>query len=215
MEHTTTPDPFEATCIDFNRDPQLLDLAYGKMVFYNPYSGPKYTTTFHYEKTSLRSKYYTLVPAFTYYTIPIELTDTVNFLPSDDPNITNLKDSHYDCEKQDNFRHFNLNVTQCTEALSNIQHANVKALVYFCAEAKFGKVFKCEAYAKKKRKICFQGSLKYRRVDRTVWKHNTMPLFDNLDPLDYKNLIRHLNGTNNKRLNNRNYNNFITFAEVH
>ena len=36
--------------------------------------------------------------------------------------------SHYDCEKQHNRRQFNsLNVKQCTEAPSNIQHANVNA----------------------------------------------------------------------------------------
>ena len=36
--------------------------------------------------------------------------------------------SHYDCENQHNLGQFNLlNVQQCTEAPSNIQHANVKA----------------------------------------------------------------------------------------
>ena len=54
---------------------------------------------------------------------------------------------------------------------------------------------------KKERKICFQGSVKYRRVDRTVWNHNTLPLPVTLDPLECKNIIRHLNGTNNKILN--------------
>ena len=37
---------------------------------------------------------------------------------------------------------------------------------------------------KKERKICFQGSVKYRRVDRTVWNHNTLPLPVTLDPLE-------------------------------
>ena len=32
-----------------------------------------------------------------------------------------------------------------------------------------------------------------------------MPLPVNLDPLESKNLIRHLNGTNKERLNNLNY----------
>ena len=39
--------------------------------------------------------------------IPIELTDTDNYRPPDDPNITNLMISHYDCEKQHNLRQFN------------------------------------------------------------------------------------------------------------
>ena len=41
---------------------------------------------------------------------------------------------------------------QCTEAPSDIKHASVKA------------------------QVCFQGSVKYRRVDRTAWNHNTLPL---------------------------------------
>ena len=53
--------------------------------------------------------------------IPIIITDTENYLPAVNPNITNLMVSHYDCEKQHNLRQFNLlNVKQCTEASSNI-----------------------------------------------------------------------------------------------
>ena len=77
--------------------------------------------------------------------------------------------SHYDCEKQHNFRQFNLlSVKQCTEAPSNIQHANIQARVYVRAKAKRIRVFKCEAYAKKERKVCFQGNVKYRRVDNCL-----------------------------------------------
>ena len=148
--------------------------------------------------------------------IPITPSDTENYLPSDDPNITNLMVSHYDCATQHNLRQFNLlNVKQCTEAPSDIQHASVKARVYVRAKAKRIKAFKCVAYAKKERKICFQGSVKYRRVDRNVWNHNTLPLPVTLDPLECKNLIRHLNGTNNKILNNLNYNKTFTLLEDH
>ena len=144
--------------------------------------------------------------------IPITHFDTENYLPSDDPNITNLIVSHYDCAKQNNLRLFNLlNVKQCTEAPSDIKHASVKARVYVRAKAKRIKTFKCVAYAKKERKICFQGSVKYRRVDRTVWNHNTLPLPVTLDPLECKNIIRHLNGTNDKVLNNLQYNKTFTF----
>ena len=134
---------------------------------------------------------------------PITPFDTENYLPSDNLNITNLMVSHYDCTKQQNLRQFDLlNVKQCTEAPSDIKHASVKARVYVRAKAKRIKAFKCVAYAKKERKICFQGSVKYRRVDRTVWNHNTLPLPVTLDPLECKNVIRHLNGTNDKILNN-------------
>ena len=134
--------------------------------------------------------------------IPIYPTDDDKYLPPDDPNIPNLMVSHYDCEKQHNLRQFYLlNVEQCTEAPSNIQHANIQTRVYVRAKAKRIRAFKCEAYAKKERKVCFQGNVKYRRVDRTVWNHNTMPLPITLDPLESKNLSRHLNGTDNKILN--------------
>ena len=124
--------------------------------------------------------------------------------------------SHYDCEKQHNLRQLNLlNVKPCTEAPSNIQHAKVRARVYVRAKAKRVKAFKCEAYAKQERKICFQGSVKYRRVDRTVRNHNTLPLPITLYTLECKNLVRHLNGTNNKILNNFNYNRTFTLLEDH
>ena len=150
------------------------------------------------------------------FSIPITPSDTENYLPSDDPNITNLVVSHYDCAKQHNLRQFNqLNVKQCTEAPSDIKHASVKARVYVRAKAKRIKAFKCVAYAKKERKICFQGSVKYRRVEITVWNHNTLPLPVTLDPVECKNIIRHLNGTNDKILNNLQYNKTFTLLEDH
>ena len=149
-------------------------------------------------------------------TIPISVTNTEDYLPSDDPCITNFMVSHYECEKQHNLRQFNLlNVKQCTEVSSKIQHASVQARVYVRAKAKRIKPCKCAAYAKKERKICFQGSVKYRRVDRTVWNHNTMPLPVTLDPLECENIVRHLNGTNNKILNNLQYNKTLTLLEDH
>ena len=118
--------------------------------------------------------------------------------------------------QNNNLRQFNLlNVKQCTEAPSDIKHASVKARVYVRAKAKRIKAFKCVAYAKKERKICFKDSVKYRRVDRTVWNHNTLPLPVTLDPLECKNIIRHLNGTNDKRLNNLHYNKTFTLPEDH
>ena len=106
-------------------------------------------------------------------TIPLTPPNTENYLPSDNPNITNLMVSHYDCEKQHNLRQFNLlNVKPCTEAPSNIQHAKVRALVYVRAKAK--------------------------RINAYKWNQNTMPLPVTLDPFECKNIIIHLIGTNIK-----------------
>ena len=150
------------------------------------------------------------------FSIPITPSDTENYLPSDDPNITNLMVSNYDCAKQHNLRQFNLlNVKQCTEGPSDIKHASVKARTYVRAKAKRNNAFKCVAYAKKERKTCFQGSVKDRCVDRTVSNHNTLLLPVTLDPLECKNIIRHLNGTNNKILNNLHYNKIFTLLEDH
>ena len=150
------------------------------------------------------------------HTIPIELTDTDNYLPPDDPNFTNHIVSHYECEKQHKLSYFKLlNVKPRAEALSNIQHAKVRARVYVRAKDKRVKAFKCEAYAKKESKLCFQGPVKYRRVDRTVWNHNTLLLPITLDPLECKNLITHLIGTNNKMFNNFHYNRTFTLLEDH
>ena len=112
--------------------------------------------------------------------------------------------SYYDCEQQHNLRQFNLLIVKpCTEATSNSQHGKFKARVYVRDKAKRVKAFNCEAFAKKERKTCFQGSVKYRRVDRSAWNHITLPLLITLDPLECENLIRHLNG---KVINNFNYN---------
>ena len=149
-------------------------------------------------------------------TIPIPPPKTGNYFPSDDPNTKHPMVSHYHCEKQHNLRQFTLlNVKQCTEAPANIQHACVKARVYVRAEAKRIKAYKCVAYALKERKICFQGSVKNRRVDRTVWNHNTMPLLVTLDPLECKIILGPLNGTNNKIINNLHYKKTFTLLEDH
>ena len=84
------------------------------------------------------------------FSIPKTPSDTENYLPLDDPNITNLMVSHYDCAKQHNLRQFNL-LCKCTEAPSDIKHASVKARVYVRAKAKRIKAVKCVAYAKKER----------------------------------------------------------------
>ena len=51
--------------------------------------------------------------------------------------------------------------------------------------------------------------------DRFVWNHNTMPLPVTLDPLVCKIIIRHLNGSNNRKLKNSHYNKIFTLLEHH
>ena len=67
----------------------------------------------------------------------------------------------------------------------------------------------------KKEKFVLKAHSNIDSVDRTVWNRNTMPLPGTLDPLECKNIIRHLKGTNNKILNKLHYNNFFTLLEEH
>ena len=113
----------------------------------------------------LTTSYITILILFSHllnftFSIPITPSDTENYLPSDDSNITNLMVSHYDCAKQHNLRQFNLlNVKQCTEAPSDIKHASGKARVYVRAKAKRIKAFKGVAYAqRKKEKYAFKAA---------------------------------------------------------
>ena len=72
---------------------------------------------------------------------------------------------HYDSGKQHNLRQINLlTMKQCTEAPSNIQHANLQARAYVRAKSKRIKAFRCEVFAKMRRKICFQGNC-YLNID--------------------------------------------------
>ena len=56
-----------------------------------------------------------------------DTTNPENHISPQDPNIFNLMVSHYDCAKQNNLRQFSLlNVEQCNQALSDIQHTKTQ-----------------------------------------------------------------------------------------
>ena len=46
IEHKTSPAPFEVVHIEFERDLNIPTITYGKIIFCNPYSGLKYTSSF-------------------------------------------------------------------------------------------------------------------------------------------------------------------------
>ena len=144
IEHKTSPAPFEVVHIEFKRD---LNIPLSRMATLSSVTHTLVLNIRHPFK-SYTTSYITTIILFLHFfnstfSIPIVLPDTENYLPSDDPNITNLMVSHYDCAKQHNLRQFNLlNVKQCTEAPSDIKHASVKARVYVRAKAKRIKAFK-------------------------------------------------------------------------
>ena len=46
IAHKTSPAPFEVVHIELERDLTLPTITYGKIIFCNPFSGPKYTSSF-------------------------------------------------------------------------------------------------------------------------------------------------------------------------
>ena len=103
LEYKNTTAPFIVTYINFNRDPTLPDLTYGKIIFtidtqalnsLHPFNLPIITS---YTQILFYNLLYNIF--IHSHALPIELTDTDNYLPADDPNITNLMLSHYDCKK--------------------------------------------------------------------------------------------------------------------
>ena len=91
------------------------------------------------------------------FSIPITPSDTENYLPSDDPNITNLMVSHYDCAKQHNLRQFNLlNVKQCTEFLPTLSMQVLKPVYMSEQKLNASKLLNVLLMQRKKGKYAFK-----------------------------------------------------------
>ena len=104
-----------------------------------------------------------------------------------------------------NKRQFSLlNVEPCKQAPSDIQHTKTQATVYVRAKAKRIKAFKSESYIKTEKVWCSQTFSSIRRYDRLQWEQNTLELPKILDPIECKYMIRHLNATDSKEVNNYN-----------
>ena len=132
-----------------------------------------------------------------------------------DPHISDLLVSHYDCSKQHNLRQFSLTRVQpCAQAPSAFESTRAIVDVFVRAKAKRLKAWTCEAYVKREKFVCAQSDYKYRRHDRTDYHQNTMERPRTLDPTECKHAIRHLNGTNNPQLNAFNYSNSFTFLTI-
>ena len=122
--------------------------------------------------------------------------------------------SHYDCAKQNNQRQFSLlNVEPCKQAPSDIQHTKTQATAFVGAKAKRTKAFKCEAYIKTGKVWCSQKFSSSRRYDRLQWEQNTLELPKILDPIECQNMIRYLNATDTKELNNYDIQSSFSFCD--
>ena len=131
-----------------------------------------------------------------------------------DPHISDLLVSHYDCSKQHNLRQFSLTRVQpCVQAPSAFESTRAIVNVFVRAKAKRLKTWTCEAYVKREKIVCGQSDYKYRRHDRTDYHQNTMERPRTLDPTECKHATRHLNGTINHQLDAFNYSNSFTFFD--
>ena len=142
----------------------------------------------------------------------IPISNTKDYIETDDPNISKLMVSHYDCSKQNNLRQFSLTRVQtCEQAPSSIENTRTIAEIYVRAKATRLKAWICTAKTKRERFVCAQSDNKYRRHDRHDYHQNTMEHPIILDYDECRRTIRNLNGTGNPEFDSYSYNDFLTF----
>ena len=121
---------------------------------------------------------------------------------------------HYDCSEQHNLRQFSLTRVQpCAQVPSEIESTRAFAIVLVRAKAKRLEAWTSDAYVKRVIIVCAQSDYRYRHHDRTEYHQNTMERPRTLDPTESKHFIRHLNGTDNPRINAFDYSNSFTFFD--
>ena len=76
----------------------------------------------------------------------LPILNTKDYIETDDPNISELMVSHYDCSTQNNLRQFSLTRVQtCEQAPSSIENARAIAQIYVRAKATRLKAWICTA----------------------------------------------------------------------
>ena len=109
IEHKTSPAPFEVYTLNLNEISIYLLLHMAKSHSVTHTQVLNILTLFELFTTSYITTLILYLHLFNFtFSIPITPSDTENYLPSDDPNFTNLMVSHYDCANQHNLRQINL-----------------------------------------------------------------------------------------------------------
>ena len=92
----------------------------------------------------------------------VQIADAItseNLIETNDPRITQLLATHYDCSIQYNLRQFSLTwVQKCTQAPSEKEFTGNFASVFIRAKVKKIKAFRCSATIQKTRVFCVQGA---------------------------------------------------------
>ena len=96
----------------------------------------------------IRLLFYLLTPPVLIFS---QVPSTSDHVDPNDPHISDLLVSHYDCSKQHNLRQFSLTRVQpCVQAPSAFESTRAIVLVFVRAKAKRLKAWTCEAYVKRK-----------------------------------------------------------------
>ena len=84
-----------------------------------------------------------------------QITPSPDHVDPNDPHISDLLVSHYDCSKQHNLRQFSLTRVQpCAQAPSAFESTRAIVDVFVRAKAKRLKAWTCEAYVKREKFVC-------------------------------------------------------------
>ena len=135
-------------------------------------------------------------------------------IDTEDPKISDLLVSHYDCRSQLNLRRFSLTrVDDCKNTPSQVEHTRVLASIYVRAKATRVTAWVCEAYVARRNFICGQMEHDYRRYDREDYYVNGLKRPLVLNPTECKLQIRFLNGTSNPELNLYNHSQSFTYFD--
>ena len=131
----------------------------------------------------------------------------------DDPRKNHFLATHYDCSKQNNLIKFSLTqFEKSTKALSENEYTRTFASVCIRAKAKRFKAFRCSSTIRQTRVFCAQGAHdKNSTFDRKDWHTNSMPLPKEVDPIECKNIIRNLHGTDGAELKKNSCNGSFTY----
>ena len=182
IEHKTSPAPFEVVHSEFERDLNQPTITYGKISFaihiqdLNILPPLRFYTILYITNLILHLHLFNLT-----FSIPITPSDTENYLLSDDPNITNLMVSHYDCAKQHNLRQFNLlNVKQCTEALQTLNTQVLKPVYMSEQKPNVLKLLNASLMLKKNERSAFKDQL---NIAVSIELYGTIILYHILLPL--------------------------------
>ena len=92
---------------------------------------------------------------FSFLSITSSTDSSSDHVDPNDPHISDLLISHYDCSKQHNLRQFSLTRVQpCSQAPSSFESTRAIVNVFVRTKAKHLKPWTCEAYVKRENKIC-------------------------------------------------------------